>query len=75
VSDRRNATGTRTGASGQFKRLLDLEGVEGEGTLPRLIATCSLLSHRPGLVIVRGVKSECPSSRDAYSDEGEPIRS
>jgi hypothetical protein len=33
VSDRRNATGTRTGASAQFKRLLDVEGVEGEGTL------------------------------------------
>jgi hypothetical protein len=34
-----------------------MEGVEGEDTSPRLMATPSLLSHRPGLVVVRGSRT------------------
>jgi hypothetical protein len=35
--DRRNMTGTPAGVSGQLRRLSDMEGVEGEGTSPRLM--------------------------------------
>ena len=36
--DRRNMTGTPAGVSGQLRRLSDREGVDGEGTSPRLMA-------------------------------------
>jgi hypothetical protein len=51
--DRRNMTGTRAGVDGQLRRLSESEGVEGEGTSPRLMATFMLLSHGPGLLVVR----------------------
>jgi hypothetical protein len=34
-----------------------MEGVEGEDTSPWLMATPRFLSHRPGLVIVRGSRA------------------
>jgi hypothetical protein len=74
VSDRRNVTGTRIRASAQFTRLLDVEGVEGEGTLPRMMAICSFLSHGPGLVVVRGSRANV-RDEERRTDQDEPIRS
>jgi hypothetical protein len=47
TGQRRDSCGTPRG----------MEGVEGEDTSPRLMATPSLLSHRPGLVVVRGSRA------------------
>ena len=61
---RRNMTGTPAGTCAQLRRLPDVEGVEGEGTSPRLMATLRLLNHGPGWSSFAG-QERMSGSRDA----------
>jgi hypothetical protein len=64
--DRRNMTGTPAGVSGQLRRLSDMEGVEGEGTSPRLMA------HTPPLETV--ANRSAPMGCGPNVDQARPAR-
>jgi hypothetical protein len=58
----------------QLRRLPGMEGVEGEGTSPRLMASLGHLNHRVGRSSSAGQEGMSGITRRA-TDHGEPIRS
>jgi hypothetical protein len=80
--DRRNMTGTPAGVSGQLRRLSDMEGVEGEGTSPRLMAHTPPPEPWSRLIVVRGSRANVPDHETpnrpgrthSYLRRGLPLR-